>query len=744
MHEDPVASKSWPSRRVERICLLIVAVATAWFTFVSIYGIGQIPSGGHIGAGHAGTAMMAERIAQWKTPYPSWGWFAATAPTPLQAYCHHPFGMYWVLLPFIAVFGHADFVPPLPAVLMSIATPWLLFCIGRRAWGPIAGAASAVAFVVVPIAVGFANFNNLEVLCIFGTLLFFYGTTCVESTRGRGHLAFSAAGVFVAASGDWVGFVGVGFVLGVYLVTRFLLPKLTPRALRGRVFETRGTRYWAVCSAVAVFSLLLWVALFQKVDLLGDWLASGTVRSSGNKVPLAEVLKDRASWIDFSFTPWVIFLGKLMLPVCVLRMLIRRRLSETLAPAMWLVAAVQYVAFKQGADVHIFWPHYFAPYFALAMGAAAATVHDLLTFAFRNAPRRRLTIAASLLMGVGLPSIAFPDAVRSLRIWRETGGRFNDRGHFIRNNQDILYAIKEEMRPLAREGLRTEAHGSALWGWEHDWALAHPMAHNNAGLPAGDGTAAVWIARASGLSGEEQRKIVSAASVTSFGDVWLVDRRVRTPGIVAWNKGEHDPSPLEALWYGGYVPAHQSAKAIDEGASWEWRVHLGATAPAPSLPPASDRDLEGLRIRHNLARHEGRTEEAERLKAQLYGKLQSGARRVFSDGLVLAGSRSGIGAEQRIEVWFEVPAGYAKNFEIDVTATVIAKNPWSLFPKDPTPKAVMARAPLPTSLWRGGFIYVWSFPSMHRVGREAYTVRFRSNDNAPAPSTAPVVVAEMN
>ena len=44
---------------------------------------------------------------------------------------------------------------------------------------------------------------------------------------------------------------------------------------------------------------------------------------------------------------------------------------------MLLCALVQYLVFKEGADIHIFWPHYFAPYFALAMGALSASAGEL-------------------------------------------------------------------------------------------------------------------------------------------------------------------------------------------------------------------------------------------------------------------------------------------------------------------------------------------------------------------------------
>ena len=41
------------------------------------------------------------------------------------------------------------------------------------------------------------------------------------------------------------------------------------------------------------------------------------------------------------------------------------------------MATVEYVHFKNGADVHTFWPLPFAPYWALSVGVLARTLLDL-------------------------------------------------------------------------------------------------------------------------------------------------------------------------------------------------------------------------------------------------------------------------------------------------------------------------------------------------------------------------------
>ena len=106
----------------------------------------------------------------------------------------------------------------------------------------------------------------------------------------------------------------------------------------------------------------------------------------------------------------------------------------TPSPLPLLAAAtVQYLVFKQGADVHIFWPHPFATYFALGCGALAASYataasgsragmgsHPLRT-------RERLVALAPVLplLFIGLPvALVLKDGLSIFRLARETGGRF--------------------------------------------------------------------------------------------------------------------------------------------------------------------------------------------------------------------------------------------------------------------------------------------------------------------------------
>src|SRR5262249_52270063 len=151
------------------------------------------------------------------------------------------------------------------------------------------------------------------------------------------------------------------------------------------------------------------------------------MRSAGNELSLAEVLASRRYWIELSFTPIAIALGKIAAAVALLRAIVLRRAFETLPLMVLGMAVVQYVVFKQGADIHVVWPHYFAAFFALGMGALAASVAGLLQIA-RAGPRAGSLALALLLLPVFLIA---RDGIPALRYAHATGGRFNEKGLLI-------------------------------------------------------------------------------------------------------------------------------------------------------------------------------------------------------------------------------------------------------------------------------------------------------------------------
>jgi hypothetical protein len=708
-----------------------VVLASVWFAFTAFWGLFSIPSGGHLGAGSAGNVMAAEQMLKWHIWYPAWDWYNGVPPPKIAYICHHPFGQYWVPAVFLAVFGHHDVVVRLPAALMSAAMPPMLYGIARAKWGVACGAVATAAYAVVPIAVGFSQFLNLETFCIFGALLFFWGHTRHMETGKLRHLAASLAGVWFACSGDWAGYLLIAPTLGWALVRAFVLPaRLTPRIKLGPY-----ARWWALSVALALGSLVLWLALFYKAGQLNEWIGAAQARSGGEGMKIEAIVKSRQNWIDFCFTPIAIWIGVAAVPLCLLRCLVTRLDEETYSLSLLFGGVVQYLAFKQGADVHIFWPHYFAPYFALALAQIARSLGGVAGFVTGLFARHRARpVAAWVALVVGLlPVVAMTrDGVSSLWVWRRTGGRYDDKGMLIRSHLDMLAVLEQVVNPVTVRGTSIDAHPSASWGWEHDWKYAGHKQDAQAPLASTPSAAShpFWIARASGLSSDDQKHIVQQAHVRAYGDTWLVDQREPPALLDAYSLNEREPNPIQWLLFDP-IEVHRTVGAQpDPWLTWEWRTLLGYDAPAPAGPPS---DLDEMRIAHNLAVLRGDAQNAEGWREKIDAQLDRTVTAKYDTGLQLVGVRVIGGVEPRVESWFLVGGPFAGDAMFEVRSSIERRATLSLIPADPVDRAMAWPDPLPTKLWKPGCIYKTTAILNHRIGVERYSGHWAPRDAAPVP-----------
>jgi hypothetical protein len=708
---------------VDRVAQVLALVACVWFAFCASWGLFQIPGGGHTDSGSVGTVAFSLAIAKFHILYPSDQWFTATPPPPSSYFCHHPFGIFYVSALFLWLFGNHDFVIHLPAAVMSAATPPLLYGIGARYRGPVVGAVTACSFVVVPIAIGFSNYTNLEVLGIFGSVLFFWGHTAHQQTKRWGHLAASLFGLALACSADWCGYALVAPLVGWSFFRAFILPaRWTPRF----DFKPYAT-WWALSVTIAVGTFFLWIALFYKADKIGDWLSSGVTRG-GDGSPLEVVLASRKNWIDFSFTPLAIGLGKLAAPVALLRFLWVRRDEEAYSLSILLGAVFEYVVFKRGADVHIFWPHYFAEYFALGMAQLAMTAGDVASLTTRwRAPRDRarsssaaVGSAAALVVGV-MPVLAMtPDAVRCLDVWRRTGGRYDDKGALIRSDIDLTFVLENVIAKNQPEGAILDTGPALSLFWEHAWALrggARATGDPVANQPRRNDER-FWAARASALSSGDQLRIAGEAHVRAYGDIWVVDQRQAPMPMEAWTVIERNPNPFEWLALGNWEPVRKLGTGPDVLRTWEWRVHLNQTGETP--PALEVTALDDVRIQHNAAVYAGDTARAEALRETIERRIDRTVETAFDQGVRLMGVRLDRGAPERVEVWFVTSQRLRADVTFRVRSTIEAPAAFSLIPVDPTDREMAYPPRIPTKLWRPGFIYKVDVVLNHRIGVERY------------------------
>lgn len=698
---------------------------SVWFAGAAIWGLGALPAAGHLGGGQAGTALFGENILRWKTIYPLWTWYSTHAPGLDQAYCHHPFGVHWLSALSVAMFGHRDLAVALPAVTMSVLSPYLMYRVAKLHWGTAAGVVALAAFTVVPINVAFSSYHNLEVMGIFGLLVFFLGHGLYLQTLKTRHLVLALFGVLVTVCSDWIGYVGLGVVLGYDLIRLWILPGKTGGF---RQLKAHG-RLWILSATIAVVSFVGWLVLFQHAGKMGDWLGSAEARGSREATSftatLSAVLASRRAWIDTAFTPLAITLGKVAAITAIVRPLVRRVSQEVFPLALLLVATMQYVAFRQGAEVHYFWPHYFGAYYALALAGLFRTLLDIsgrLPGAFIKRHQARITAA---LVGLALlPSfIMLPDAFRMRRYAWATGGRFNEHGSHVRSERFYFQVLREKTSlPL---GTPLLVHPTAGWGgWEGIWAI-HGAGEVNA-TPRSDRP--YWAARGNILPPDEQKRLGAIPGMSLYAGVWLYDRRRNAP-LTAWKVREREPTAWERFWSHPTERAFDITDEVDLFATWEARFHFGLQAEAPSEPARTD---EEKRIAHNIAVSRGDEAAAAVLREALTAHLSRSSAALFNDGLQILGTHVIAGAEPRVEVWF-LGAPTQADAVFNVYSKVLSQDPLSLIPADGTMCGYGETFAISTKLWRKGFLYKLAVPLHHRPGTERYWAMWGTRDGARAP-----------
>ncbi len=711
--------------RVLRVALVVTLVATFWFTAAAAWEIGGPFAAGHYGAATA-VATGGENMWRWGVLGPVTRYVLGT-PRNVDFYCHHPWGIFWTSALFVKVFGHHDWVCRLPAVLMSASMPPLLYAIGRSSWGAVAGAVTAAAFTVLPIALAFANFFALEVPVMFGLALAMWGYLRLAQTGRRRWLAVALGGLLYALHADWPGYIFGALFLPVLLARGLVLRRFFPP-----IAFRRFALFWALAACFALGSAALYVLLFARLGQLEEFLRQGEFRSVGSQLPIERVIEARRAWVDESFTPLAIALGKVAAPLLALRFVVRRRDGEFLPLAVLGTAIVQYVVFKQGADVHVFWPHYFALYFALAMGALTRTLESLVLRVLGWIRRSRwvpLGSLAALLAGVAVCALILPDGVRVLVYARKTGGRFNEKGSIIQPDID-KEAVLERLALRLPEAASVGLHSGMKQSYWMDWVLRRPVRTVKTGRSAG-GTDRYYLVDSRFASPDDLDTVAKNHSVTALGPFWFVDRDAPPGALNAERIVRREPGALERYFVLGSHALRDFAP--DPWARWHFAHHYGVKGIEP--PSGTPQDFEQLRIAHNAALVAGDAARAAALRQKLLHGTNTKARCRYSDGSELLGVRFEPGPSDVLTVYFEAgEASESARYGID--SVVEEPAPWSLVPADPVVREVGMPFDIPTARWKRGFIYASVTEVLKRPGRERYLGSYRAG--GPTPEGCPL------
>src|SRR5580692_4200904 len=710
---DRFAAATWETRVGYAIGAAAILIAFA----VSTCGIfGPFPEGHFSASAVLGT--VGRNMWRWKTVFPITS-ILDHPPTSANYYMHHPMGTFWMIAVLGKLLGFSNWVLRLPPLIYVTVTPFLLFKIGRALWGLIPAGLTALAYVALPITLGYANFHDLEQPVMLGCVLSTWGYLRFVRTGRDRYAVASVLGLLFAVNHDWPGYIWAApFLAGVF-VYGFLIPA----RLRGRPASDAAVafgRYWALMAIALAASFGLELALLVSSGRISDVLGSYAARSAGSEMPLAVVLTARHYRINLMFTGLGIVLGKLALPIILVRAVVRRDHLELLSLPLLFCATVQYVFLKQGADVHIFWPHYFAAYFALAIGALAASASDGMAWLgarLRAGTGRALAARwapwAGLLF-VGLPlTLVLKDGLSLVRLSRETGGRFAEA------NRDADLDVQAALRWfLARypPSVGIGYHPGVPDSWSMQWdSGGRPSAAEQPVAGPVTSKTRLYVMDARAASGAALRLAASRFHAQAVGPIWLCDRAEAPAALDGYALDEREPSFWER-WSQGPTDPIRSIR-FSAWATWEWRTLLGQPATPPTGVPATD---DEIRIAHNLALERGDAVGAGRWRSALETRfnLQLAAR--YEGGTALIGGRENRGAQRSATLFF-VAGAMSGDDRFAVHAKVIAPPRCSTLPVDPLNLETPGGPDCPTSLWRRGQIYSVEIVIRKRPGTEAWS-----------------------
>jgi 4-amino-4-deoxy-L-arabinose transferase-like glycosyltransferase len=696
-------------------------VATLFIAVVGLWEIGGPFAAGHYASSTA-IALGGENMLRWHVlaPVPN---YTSGPPTPADFYTHHPFGVFWTAALFSWLFGHHDWVCRLPALLLYTSMPRLIYGGARALYGPLAAGVAALGFVVLPITLAYANFFSLEIATMFGMALAIYGFARFSQAPRARFGVLAVLGLAYAAAADWTGLFFDGLVLGALFLRGFVFA----RVLGPFSFE-RFARVWAwsvvAVTLVALFHLLTLV----KLEHVNEFLRQGEFRAQGSDLPLEAVLAHRRYWIELAFTPLAVVIGKLALPVLLTRLFIRRRDLEIFPLALLATASAYYVFFKEGADIHFFWPEYFALYFAYAVGAVVTSLDLWFGWAAARrslAPRRTLVTWVIALLGFASVLVILPDGLRALVYARKSGGRFNERGLIIHPDFDKEAALAAVARGLPEDAVFGVSSSFKPSYWM-DWVLRRPVRY--VGLPRLDSAGVSSFALDARFDTRGALETLTREfPVRAIGPFMVADI-VAAPEPVAGFLTV--PRRLGALERFFTATSHDVYDVVPDAFwTWELRTHLNQTPnPAPRAEPVG---FEELRSAHNLAVFEHDDARAERLRAQLLAGVDRSVHRSYSQGVELLGARLEQGASTRLTLYFHTEAALPSDDVFQVVSTVETAPRLSLIPRDTLVWDVGMPFAIPTTLWRPGFIYASSTEITKRPGVERYDGGFRGT-MAPA------------
>lgn len=705
----------------ERVAHWLAVAACVFFAAAAFWESFGAQRSGHFSTS-AAYAMAGENMVHWRK-FAIYSGYLAHPATPDQYYCHHPYGV--VVLQAIAyvLFGHHWFTTRAAAIFCSVISPPLLYGFGRIAWGVIPAAVATIFFVFVPIDLSFAAFSNLEEPTIAFGLLFAWSTAKLFDGWKVRHLVLSAVGALGASNGDWVGLVFVGVAVGFGFVRAFVIP----RSWYGRVDDRMAARWFAFATAMAVGTVVLYLALFAKADKVADLMGSYHLRSAGGDVAIKDTFTQRRKlWLAVMLTPLSFYAIGAGIPLACLRLV--RRPLEIFAIAWACAASFQYFVFKQGADIHIFWPHYYGPTAAFGAGTVMATllggreavVGWVESSGFGHELRRFVRVGSAAVLGtlaavtlLALARVGILELVQS----RKTNGRFDSAGKYQSTDADMAEFAKWSVENVATAGSTVQALEKYDFNFSNEYGVDRPYVRvPTLTVAKPEDPQRIALVDTRNQNVKDLENIAKQFGVQAVGPLWRVDRAQKGPSFVAEQYEEREPNAFEWLFVSGSDLVRKISRKEDPFTTWEWKDALGLPNTPPSVPPVT---VDELRIAHNVAVADGDSARAEELRVRVAGHVGVPLGLTYTDGIRLQGVEVKEGPAIVVTLYWETDATFKKVDTVYQVKCKITQPPaffatdTDYFEKDMAPVPIIR----PVS-WKPGYLYEQRFIALHRIGKE--------------------------
>ena len=298
----------------------------------------------------------------------------------------------------------------------------------------------------------------------------------------------------------------------------------------------RFGQWWAMSFCIVVLTILAHLAYIKAIGAVDEFLNQEAKREKGHDQPLRQVLDARRYWIDVTFTPLAVTIGKIAAPIFLFRLgFCSAGRSRSSRWRSFLMATVEYVhSQERRGRAHVLAVACSRPYSgALGRRPRARTAAR----SRRPCRSRGSTSFPRALSKDAIPArgprsdrrlyamLVLPDGVRGLYYARTTGGRLNDRGRRI--FQDVYKSeaagwLGGQMSARSR----VQIHASMHTTWAVDWALRRPTVGRGrrTGPPRRTGEDRYFLADLAFMKPPEQVKMARDFHVVAVGQFVLVDR----------------------------------------------------------------------------------------------------------------------------------------------------------------------------------------------------------------------------